>query len=191
MYYVDHEHAHKSRTRAHAHMLCAHLHTTQPTKDQTISAAKIVQPQYCTRLSNCIVNKQGGWEIAQKKINQRLRKRTCRANISQHHHKSMASLFPRRPCDALPFDGIIKFSADSFDLLLFPVCSSSRGFSVTSCRCRRNCMHALRCRRRGGGSSKLGQCDCVMRGLLKYRDKGVHLWESREKLLRCARHSGT
>jgi hypothetical protein len=71
-------------------------------------------------------------------------KSRCRANSSQQHHTRMASLFPRRPCDALPFDGIIKFSSDSFDLLLFPVCSSSRGFPVTNCRCRRDCMHALR-----------------------------------------------
>jgi hypothetical protein len=29
-------------------------------------------------------------------------------------------------------------------LLLLPVCSSSRGFSVTNCCCRHDCMHALR-----------------------------------------------
>ncbi len=71
---VDHEYAHTARTRAHTHMLCAHLHTTQPTKDPTISAAKIVQSQYRTRLSNCSANKQCGLENAtKKKLNLRLR----------------------------------------------------------------------------------------------------------------------
>ena len=77
-------------------------------------------------------------------------KSRCRANSSQQHHTRMASLFPRRPCDALALHGIIKLSADSFNLFLeflFPVCSCS-GFSVINCRGRRDCMpvHALRYR---------------------------------------------
>jgi hypothetical protein len=131
-----------THARAHARMLCAHLHTKQPTKDPTMSASKIV-------LSDC---KSTNSVVAKRKLIQleRVRKGKCRAKISQHRHTRMAPLFPRRPCDALALHGIIKLSADSFNLFLeflFPVCSCS-GFSVINCRGRRDCMpvHALRYR---------------------------------------------